>query len=104
LLVEVRSVWVETFRTRILALGKAAPDGSVTVPESDDVSDWALVKTEKQSAHAMTRHDARREIGFALLKTASSKFFLFQTDPGEEDLCIFIYFQFGFTSRLACSI
>jgi len=41
LLMVVRSVWVASLRTRTLALGNAAPEGSVTVPERDEVSDWA---------------------------------------------------------------
>jgi hypothetical protein len=65
----VRSVWVASLRTRILALGSAAPDVSVTVPESDEVSDWALAEMQNPKAHAAIRNDARRKNGFIRCKT-----------------------------------
>src|ERR1700726_1441508 len=102
LLITVRSVCVASLRTRSFALGIAAPDGSVTVPERDDVSDWAPAKLQKHRAHATTRQDRILETNFARFKTASRSSFCSEQIRGRRS-CTSQIVQFGFTSSPTCS-
>ncbi len=53
-------MWVASLRATTVALGRTAPDESVTVPESEEVSDCAKVVFVIRNVQIVTRNNRMR--------------------------------------------